>query len=163
MWKRRFPSRLRNRNRRRTVPNNKLSTLIVKAITTGINKQRTKWSSIGMRFTPATVARCNKCNEKHHFLIHYDEKPSTSEATSVTSAVSSPVAHEDEKQVLLSTAVVKARDANGGHRVLSDMLDSLQVSIIPSCLQSLGLRRKRATINQSGISNCNAGTSRERV
>ncbi|CAG7720767.1 unnamed protein product, partial [Allacma fusca] len=85
--------------------------------------------------------------------------------TPVTSTVSSLVAQEQEKQVLLSTALVKVRDASGGQQVIRAMLDNgSQVSIITSsCVQRLGLSCKRATINVTGISNCNAGTSRGRV
>ncbi|CAG7786079.1 unnamed protein product [Allacma fusca] len=64
-----------------------------------------------------------------------------------------------------SRPLVKVWDASGGQQVIRAMLDNgSQVAIITSsCVQRPGLPWKRATINVTGISNCNAGTSRGRV
>ncbi|CAG7822101.1 unnamed protein product [Allacma fusca] len=112
--------------------------------------------------------RCQKfqaqtCSKKHHTLIHYDDKQQPSgESTSVTSTVTSLVAQEVDKQVLISTALVKVRDSIRGQQVCRSMLDpGSQVSMITSaCVQRLGLPRKRTNVNITGIASCSAGNAR---
>jgi hypothetical protein len=66
---------------------------------------------------------------------------------------------------LLSTALVKVKDASGIERVCRAMLDNGSQSsfITEATAKSLGLRREQANVNVTGISSTSLGTARGRV
>lgn len=61
--------------------------------------------------------RCIKCGFKHHFLLHEDYKPK--EVGKVTTMVS----RENSPAVLLATAQIRIKSANGEHILLRALVD----------------------------------------
>lgn len=104
---------------------------------------------------------CNRCNKKHHSLLHIDEKvtpidkntntsPSTSNATVVTHLASSEIS-----QILLSTVSFRVADISGVWHTCRAILDNGSQSnlITNKFLKKLRLPRLPAQATVSGISN----------
>jgi len=115
--------------------------------------------------------KCKTCNKNHHTLLHFekqhqnqqqsDNSTSTSSETN-SSIVSTHFSNNYSNHVLLSTALVKVKDHHGSDHVLRVLLDNGSEAsfITESCVQALGLSRRKANVTVSGISSSNIGHSR---
>lgn len=111
-----------------------------------------------------TAPPCQICQRKHHSLLHYPERTSTTgfgpgpgPNPSVNVGVNSW-----NLEVLLSTATVSVETNNGMFIEAKVLLDSgSQTSFITErCFRKLQLVRKKASIPVSGLGNTSAGIAR---
>jgi hypothetical protein len=116
---------------------------------------------------------CRICNRKHHSLLHLDslstpqqnqrnpDRDEHSRAADSNNEELAPLGTKTycslkirpHRHVLLSTALVKIRDANGQLQTCRALLDSCSQShfITEACAQRLNLKRRRNTTSVQGI------------
>ncbi|XP_037028702.1 uncharacterized protein LOC119068942 [Bradysia coprophila] len=120
-------------------------------------------------FRLCKATRCGKCNKHHHELIH-SQVSSNSLSNTVPATVQSNVSSQNalvsdatsivQTQVLLSTALVKVRAAEGNWIILRAFLDAgAQRNVVTEdCVQKLGLQRFACDVPVNGIAGVDAGT-----
>ncbi|KAL4108119.1 hypothetical protein QTP88_018370 [Uroleucon formosanum] len=105
---------------------------------------------------------CNKCTQRHHFLLHSSEdesrdKDETPPANVSNVSMCAAVRRSPKPaatSVLLGTALVHVRDRSGSWHTLRALVDcASQISAITDvCVTRLGLKRSRWTAPISGLS-----------
>lgn len=124
--------------------------------------------------------KCQKCGRRHHVLLHnpnfVERKPEALSPSKVTPTVQEPAKNNMlvadsksfvglkpsplQKQVLLSTALIKVRSAYGYWVIVRAFLDggSQSCVITESCVKRLNLRKTSCDLPVSGIGDISAGT-----
>ncbi|XP_050300129.1 uncharacterized protein LOC126738734 [Anthonomus grandis grandis] len=122
---------------------------------------------MGHAYTNCTSSRCQKCNLKHHTLLHfvrksnaepYSEQNTQESQGAANSLVNTTINMSSERcynkeQVLLQTALVQVKDINGGYQVCRALLDSGSQShfISQKCSDRLGLPKIELSSTITGV------------
>ena len=114
---------------------------------------------------------CRKCNGKHHTTIHREQKaskssnPALEEASEADQASYALAGLPQQSQVVLATIVLPIKTPTGKEILCRAFLDSgSQVSFITeSCVQLLGLPKKRTEMTITGIANSGSTLSNHSV
>lgn len=116
---------------------------------------------------------CNKCNHRHHSLLHFEQTDTASSTgsslftspTNSTNSSSSLLANCHSPQILLPTVLVNVIQPSGAICTLRALLDQgSQASFITEeAARKLGLDKQNCNVNLSGIGSTSAGVAKHCV
>uniref|UniRef100_A0A0K8TXJ5 Peptidase A2 domain-containing protein n=1 Tax=Bactrocera latifrons TaxID=174628 RepID=A0A0K8TXJ5_BACLA len=139
-------------NRRRFITNNKLCYICLDHVYEGKCNNKKK---------------CNKCERNHHNLLHFNEfqKGKGGSEKNVTKTSSTMMTKHSEMAILIATAQIRVKAANGEYVTLRALIDqgSQKTTISEEASQILHLPRRREVTELQGLGNTTVGVSKFKI
>ncbi|XP_053968834.1 uncharacterized protein LOC128870258 [Anastrepha ludens] len=139
-------------NRRGFIVNNKLCNICLDHVYEGNCKNKKK---------------CSKCGRNHHNLLHYNEfqKEKGAGEENAIKKSSTMMTKNSETAILLATAQIRVKAANGEYVTLRALIDqgSQKTTISEEAAQILHLPKRREVTELQGLGNTRVGVSKFKV